>query len=356
MSRYRCYPVFLPQAGCPFRCVYCRQPAMVEGPGRDHILDHGLEAIDGLARQAGVQQRPGEIAFYGGTFTLLERPVLEALLDRAAAWVERGRFTGIRFSTRPDALAQSIVSWLQGYPVQTVELGVQSLSERVLRASRRGYGPSAVVEAALRVRRSGWDLGCQLMPGLPGDSRRAFRETVEAVVGLGPQLVRLYPTLVLRATVLERWWRTGRYRPLSLEQAVDWCAAACETFDRAGIAVVRMGLHPDERLRRPGTVRAGPFHPSFGYLVKARGWRCRIESHLRARGAGNNVGRSLLIRVAERRVSEVIGWNRENLRDICKMWQFDKVLVEGEPRWLADEMEMVINDENPLRRPEKAVS
>ena len=189
-------------------------------------------------------------------------------LPPASAYVRQGIFTGIRFSTRPDCLGDEVVELISKYPVRAVELGVQSLSDTVLQKSRRGYSARSVEESAKRVRDSGWALGIQMMAGLPGDTRGLFIQSMDKAIALAPDFLRIYPTLVLAGTNLADSFRKGIYTPLSLDEAVTWLTPAYAAALRAGIPVIRMGLHPDPALEKPGVILAGPYHPAFGHLVR----------------------------------------------------------------------------------------
>ena len=317
----RIYPVFLPHAGCPFRCVYCNQNAVTapcgpseSGTAQDilRIFRLGLDRLTADARRCGIA---GEISFYGGTFTSLPTAVLRQILDTVTVPIKEGLFTGIRFSTRPDALTEPCLELLSDYPVRTVELGVQSLSETVLERSRRGYGVRTVERACAAVRAHGWRLGLQLMPGLPGDTCEVFLESLRRTIGLGPEFVRLYPTLVLKDTTLADWYRAGSYRPLSLEEAVRWCARAYAALREAHVPTARMGLQADPELEKPGVVLAGPYHPAFGYLVKSRYRRDRILELVRFEPEGVRTARLTAV-VHDRVRSEVLGPSRENVEFI----------------------------------------
>jgi histone acetyltransferase (RNA polymerase elongator complex component) len=164
--------------------------------------------------------------------------------------------------------------------VRTVELGVQSLDDRVLAASARGYTSAEVVQTTGRLRDSRFRVGFQLMPGLPGDDRATFLETIDKSTALRPDFVRLYPTVVLSGTILEDLYRRGSYRPLSLPEAVDWCKEALLRLSRNSIPVIRMGLQTTPTLERPGAIVAGPHHPAFGQLIKSALWYDRISPDL----------------------------------------------------------------------------
>lgn len=346
-------PVFLPHAGCPYRCVYCNQSVVtgVAGMGESPWeLPHRVSRLlDGLFKDSAGTGTPGEIAFYGGTFTALGAEVIRGILDAALPWILRKCASGIRFSTRPDNLSCEICSLLSDYPITTVELGVQSLSDVVLRNCRRGYTAAAVEEAATRVHGYRWDLGVQLMAGLPGDSAGIFLESIEKSIRLGPSFVRIYPTLVLDGTLLAEWYRRGAYQPLGLDEAIRWCVPALEALNRAEIPVARMGLHEEAAFRESGIVLGGPHHPSFGQLVKAAWWRARVDEILGKCGQSRE-GRCLTITVPRRSISEVVGHAGENVRHWKEQMGFGTVRVTGKSDWVEDRLECSIADVELSRR------
>lgn len=331
-SRNRIYPVFLPHEGCPFQCVYCNQHAVTDSSlkkSSDKGLLSRFDACFGrLVEHAERSGIPGELAFYGGTFTALPEETLKGLLQRVSLWVEKGVFTGIRFSTRPDGISREVCALLREYPVRTVELGVQSLSDQVLQESRRGYSAKTVENAAALVRANGWKLGFQLMLGLPGDTRERFLDSVSRSALLRPDMVRLYPTLVLDKTLLAKWYRAGSYQPLDLDDAVEWAADAYDIFGEAQIPIARMGLHADPELEKPGNILGGPYHPAFGYLVKVQWWRKRVDRYLEKEVQAHG-GVSLILHVSSPCSSEMIGPRRSNLLHWQRRWNLEHVEVQG---------------------------
>ncbi len=322
------YPVFLPHAGCPFECVYCNQQVVASHDHRElHILEiveSRLSAYCGEVLRSG---RSGEIAFFGGTFSALPQALIESILAAASIHVRQGTFTGIRFSTRPDCLGDEIVDIFTKYPVRTIELGVQSLCDSVLQKSRRGYCVRSVHDSVKRVRDGGWTLGIQMMAGLPGDTRRLFAQSIGEAIALAPDFLRIYPTLVLEGTILADSFRKGLYAPLSLDEAVTWLAPAYDAALRAGIAVIRMGLHPDPALEKPGVILAGPYHPAFGYLVRCRWWRDRVDQEFAS--FSGLAGDEIVLRVSPNLVSDVIGHGRSNLRYWKARWDVTVKVIAG---------------------------
>jgi len=304
-------PIFVPHMGCPHQCVFCNQTSITGSnanmsPGSiTEIINEISEKValrspafqgapyDQLRAQRGNRLRR-EIAFYGGSFTGMEKKVQMQLLSAVQPFIQRGLIDMVRVSTRPDYIDPQTLHVLREYGVKTVELGVQSMVEDVLRCSKRGHTADDVLKAAQLLHGGGFEVGIQIMVGLPGDDAQGYTRTVDRVTQLNPHFVRIYPTLVLKGTLLEKWYRSGRYRPLSVKEAVDLCKGAFLKFHRAGIPVIRLGLQSSPELETQDCVVAGPYHPAFGHLV---------ESSLFYDMASFLIGRSGQYRILRARIS-----------------------------------------------------
>jgi histone acetyltransferase (RNA polymerase elongator complex component) len=263
-------PLFIMNRGCPNRCVFCNEritagdfDAAVEAPVFRHTVDRHLAG--GRGRFDRVQ-----VAFYGGNFTGLDRCDQQELLDLVQPYLEREEVDSIRLSTRPDHIDEQGLRFLKTRGVRTIEIGAQSMNDSVLKLSGRGHDANAVRQASHLLKQEGFETGIHLMAGLPGDNEERFLAGVDEIIGLAPDTVRIHPTIVLRGTILENWYSEGRYRPLTLDEAVDLCAAALLRFKTAGIPVIRLGLHITDEMRQSSNVVAGPLHPAFRSLVEEK--------------------------------------------------------------------------------------
>jgi histone acetyltransferase (RNA polymerase elongator complex component) len=302
-------PIFIPQEGCRHRCVYCDQ-ATISGVSQPAWNPASIRSYV-KAYLAGSDRHPVQVAFYGGSFTLLSEVRQRLFLESVQDFLQLGQVNSLRLSTRPDGVESKTLRLLQTMGVQTIELGAQSLSDKVLAASARGHSAADVEGATLRLQEYGFEVGLQLMPGLPQDSRETFLRTVDKTIALNPHFVRLYPTVVLSSTPLEQLYRRGLYRPLSLQEAVDRCKEAKQRFARAGIQVIRMGLQPTTSLEQPGRIIAGPYHPAFGQLVNGALWQDLIFPLLRE--ASLNAPR-LVIQAAAHQMSDIRGHRNDNIK------------------------------------------
>ncbi len=316
-------PFFIPHAGCPHQCVFCNQKRIT---GSIRPVD--ASAIPGKIKEylkTVGSSKPVHVAFYGGSFTALPLDNQKSYLEAARPFVRSGRVKSIRVSTRPDAINKDILSVLREYGVDTVELGVQSMDDRVLTLSGRGHSTADTETAVQLLREHGFLIGLQLMPGLPGDSSAIFRTTVDRCITLKPAFVRLYPALVIKDTPLEELYKTRRYTPLSLDDAVAICKEALIKFEEAGIEVIRMGLQPTEELERPGTIIAGPYHPAFRQVVESAIMLDRMKALL----AGAKQGASAItFLVHPRDLSAAIGQHRSNILSLTKEFGSSTIHVQ----------------------------
>lgn len=281
MKKHYIIPIFVPHRGCPHACVFCNQASIT---GQTAPVDGGKVEAAIAAYLATISPGTGktvEVAFYGGSFTGIPLAEQSELLAPATRALAVGQIDGIRLSTRPDYIDRAVLDNLRCYRVQTIELGVQSLDAAVLAAAKRGHSAAAVGAAVSLIREYGFALGLQLMIGLPADTPAQFRETVRQTIDLHPDFVRIYPTLVLKGTELADLYRTGRYQPLVLPEAVEMAKIALGAFRRAGIPVIRLGLQPTEEIAAGGEVLAGPFHPAFRQLVESEMFRDALATVVR---------------------------------------------------------------------------
>jgi histone acetyltransferase (RNA polymerase elongator complex component) len=272
--------------------------------------------------------KPAHVAFYGGSFTALAFEIQKAYLTAVQPFIHAGQIAGIRLSTRPDCITNEILSLLKEQHVTTIELGVQSMDDAVLTCSGRGHTTTDTMNAVRLIRSRDFLLGLQLMPGLPGDSADRFMKTVDMVIELKPDFVRIYPSLVIKDTPLEDLYTSGRYVPLSLDNAVALCRDAFERFELAGIDVIRIGLQPTEELEKPGTIIAGPYHPAFRQLVESSIIIDKMRSMLRSRKEKTS---RVTVQVNPRDLSAAIGQRRSTVELLKKEFGLQEVsIVAGE--------------------------
>ncbi|TYP00124.1 radical SAM family protein [Geothermobacter ehrlichii] len=301
------YPFFIPGQGCPSRCVYCRQE-LFAGAGAPPSPAEVAATLERWLPRRG----EGEIAYFGGSFSLLPPERQQAYLEVAAAFVDAGRCSGIRISTHPLGLGAETLRLLRRFRVTTVEVGCQSFDDEVLRQARRGHDAATAIDGLSRLGRSGFRVGVQLMPGLPGGSSAEALDSLRTALDLPVDFFRFYPTVVLPGTPLAQRWRQGEYRPWDLDEAVDCCARMYLLCLRAGVPVIRMGVPPLDL-----SPLAGPWHPAFGQLVKSRLWY-----HVLAAVLPRHAERQVAVSPDE--LSDAQGHGRSNLSALerrCGLWR-----------------------------------
>jgi histone acetyltransferase (RNA polymerase elongator complex component) len=306
-------PIFISHSGCPHRCIFCDQEKITSQSVRPVGSDYVREVLEkAISSKKFDTRRNPEVAFYGGTFTGLPKELIKELLKAVAPYIRDRRINSIRVSTRPDFIDEERLKIMKAYHVSTVELGVQSLDEDVLLRARRGHTAGDVTRAVQILKRRGFKVGIQLMPGLPGDSAERFRATIERVIGLDPDMVRLYPALVIEGTGLARMYTEGRYRPLTLERGLDLCVNAVTRLETNGIPVIRIGLMSSPSLLEERRIVSGPWHPAFGLLVRSAIHQKAIESDLPAPGTA----RRIRLFAREREIPMIRGYKNRGIRII----------------------------------------
>jgi histone acetyltransferase (RNA polymerase elongator complex component) len=296
--------LFVPHEGCPNQCSFCNQRSISGSTKRLNVKDIDEAVATALKTQA--QGR--EIAFFGGSFTAIEREYMISLLRTAAKYIDNRSFTGIRISTRPDADDEEICEILKKNKVSAVELGAQSMDDEVLSLNNRGHTAGDVVRASRLLKALGFELGLQMMTGLYGSDDNESIETARKIIELSPDTVRIYPTVVLRGTELARLYESGEYKPQTTEQAVKICSVVLEMFHEANIPVIRLGLHSGGNVMS-GYV-AGAFHPSLGELCKGEIYLRRARQLLMQ--AGIEKGKVKLF-VKPEAISQMTGQKRRNI-------------------------------------------
>ncbi len=328
-------PVFIPHAGCPHRCVFCNQSA-VTGCAQPLPTPAELrERVAAFLKFRGRRRRGSQIAFFGGNFLGVAPETIKSLLAEATGFVRTGAVEGIRFSTRPDTVTARTLTLIEPFPVHTVELGVQSMAPVVLARSQRGHTPEITVEATRRLKERGYAVGHQLMVGLPGDNEECLLATGRSVIGLKPDFIRIYPTLVLPGSLLENWHRRGLYAPLTLEAAVGLTLKLYRLFRTHAIPVIRMGLQAAEGLPPEGADGVGPHHPAFGHLVMCAAFRDAVRGAL---DSFRPAGPSLRLHVHPQSISRMRGLHNATIGELQERFGFEQVEVCPEPALAPDDV------------------
>lgn len=311
MNKKNIIPVFVPHQGCPHDCVFCNQrkiTSVEKKLNREEILSYIDEYISYFKEPENLQ-----IAFFGGSFTAINRDLMIEYLEIAKLYIDKGLVSSVRLSTRPDNISEEILAILKEYKVEVIELGVQSMKDEVLKANEREHTVEAVYKSVDLIKAYGFTLGLQMMTNLYEDSFQDDLETARKIIGLSPDFVRIYPTLTIKDTKLAHLYESGLYRPLSLDESVAQTSAIYKLFKEANIRVIRIGLQATEDLNDQENVLAGPFHPAYRALVESKIYRERIENGLDKK----EKVKKLTIYANPKDISDIVG-DRGSNRDFLK--------------------------------------
>lgn len=330
-------PIFVPHLGCPHDCVFCNQDKITNRKNNNMINykkvnDKILEYLSYFKKDSFI-----EIAFYGGSFTAINQNIQENLLEIAYSYKIRGLINEIRLSTRPDYIDKEILSVLKKYKVDTIELGVQSMDKEVLDKSGRGHGTKEVYEASELIKSEGFKLGLQMMLGLPKDNLRKDLITTKEFIKINPECVRIYPTLVIKDTYLEKLYLEGIYKPYSFEEAVNISSIIYMLFKINNINVIRMGLQATDNIKLGVDVISGPFHPSFGQYVKSNITRNAIDCFIENNKL-NLKGENIYFYSNKKNISNIVGQKSINIKYLKDNYNISSIKIYGKENGLENEL------------------
>lgn len=323
MSKQYIIPIFVPHLGCPNDCTFCNQKS-ISGQMKQITEEEVNETIEKFLKNFKEKDIYKEIAFFGGSFTGIDTKLQEKLLRIAYRYVKSGKVDGIRVSTRPDYIDKEKLKLLKKYGVKTIELGVQSTNDYILKKCKRGHTYKDVVKASKLIRRNHFKLGHQMMIGLPESTWLDELNTARDLVKLKPKMVRLYPVLVIKNTELAREYLKQEYEPITLIQAVERCKELSNYFEKKKVKVIRVGLQNTDIISNPKNIQsevvAGPYHEAFGQLVDDSIWYDKI---LEAIKKINTKVAEIEIEVNPSDANNIIGHKKENLAKMKELYEVD---------------------------------
>lgn len=330
MKKHYIIPIFVPHLGCPNDCIFCNQRS-ISGQQKMITNEDVKKTIEFYLDNIKDKEAKKEVAFFGGSFTGIEEEKQEEFLKTAYEFIKAGKIDTIRISTRPDYINKKILKRLKKYKVETIELGVQSANDYILKRANRGHTFEDVKKASKMIRWRGFKLGHQMMVGLPESTRIDEINTAKELIKLRPKMVRIYPVLVIKNTRLEKEYLEGKYTPLTVVQAVETCKELVSMFNQKGIDVIRVGLQNTDEITDPNIegseVVAGPYHPAFRQLVEANLWYDDILKRIKEM---NTKVKRVKIIINPKDVNNVVGHKRENIQKLKDVYELDLIIEQDE--------------------------
>lgn len=316
MKKEYIIPIFVPHLGCKKCCTFCNQRT-ISGEKKQVTLNDVTNTIEYYLANFKDNNKYVEVVFLGGNFTAIEREKQEELLLAVQPYIKSKKVDSIRISTRPDAIDKSILKMLKKYHVRTIELGVESSNNYILARCKRGHGFEDVIKASKLIRLYGFNLGHQIMVGLPDSSEKDDIQTAKDSIKLKPKMVRIYPVLVIKGTELEEEYKKGDFTPLTVLQAVERSKEIVKLFNHKHIKIIRVGLQNTDTItevsKKESEVVSGPYHPAFGQLVEDAIWYEKIVEKIKKINA--KVIR-VEIETNPQNINNIIGHEKENINKL----------------------------------------
>lgn len=316
MKKEYIIPIFVPHLGCKKCCTFCNQRT-ISGEKKQVTAEDVTKTIEYYLKNFKDEHKYVEVAFFGGSFTAIEREKQEELLTAVQPYIKNKKVDSIRLSTRPDAIDKSILKMLKKYHVKTIELGVQSSNNYILARCKRGHSFEDVIKASKLIRLYGFNLGHQIMVGLPDSNEKDDIQTAKDSIKLRPKMVRIYPVLVIKGTELEEEYEKGDFIPLTVSQAVERSKEIVKLFNQKHIQIIRVGLQNTDTItdvsKNESEVIAGPYHPAFGQLVEDSIWYDKIVEKIK------NINAKVVkveIEANPKNINNIIGHKKENIKKL----------------------------------------
>ncbi|MBP3495436.1 MAG: radical SAM protein [Clostridia bacterium] len=333
-------PIFIPHLGCPNQCIFCNQ-RLISGSYdfiESDVDKQILEVIKTIS-----PKDECEIAFFGGSFTGIDRALMIRLLDKAQSYVDSGRVSSIRMSTRPDYIDKEIIKILKKYTISCVELGIQSMNDDILKLLKRGHSVKDTLNATRLLNKAKIKFIGQMMIGLPGASLEDETHCAKEICRMGAVGSRIYPTIVFKNTELEKMTKNNEYIPLNLDDAIDRSATALKIFVENNVKCIRIGLCDSENLHSESSYVAGPNNASIGEMVKSKLFYTFISEKIQK---SHIKGKGLIIECAKGLVSQVVGNKKRNIIELKDKFGIDFIKVIENDRLFSYEIEIREMEEN----------
>lgn len=325
MKKQYIIPIFVPHLGCPNDCIFCNQKS-ISGQAKQVTKEDVKKTIEEHLKYI-KENSIVEVAFFGGSFTGIEEERQIELLSTAYEFIKAKKVNSIRISTRPDYINKEVLKRLKKYKVKTIELGVQSANDYILKKAGRGHTFEDVKKASKLIRLYGFKLGHQMMVGLPESTKLDEINTAKQLIKLKPKMIRIYPVLVIKGTELEKQYNEGTYKPLTVVQAVETCKELVKMFSKKKIDIIRIGLQPTDTISEPNNenseVVAGPFHSAFRQLVESGMWYDVIVDKIKKLNAKV---KEVEVIVNPQDVNNVIGQRKENISNLKQVYDVNLIV------------------------------
>lgn len=335
-------PIFIPHLGCPNQCIFCNQ-RFISGTVEfdESIVDKQINEVLSSVKE----DDECEIAFFGGSFTGIDRKLMISLLNKAQKYVDAKKVVGIRMSTRPDYINDEIIEILKKYSVTCVELGIQSMNDNILGFLKRGHSAEDTVNATRLLKKNGISFVGQMMIGLPLATLEDEIDCAEQICMLGAVGSRIYPTLVFRHTELEEYTEKSLYKPLTVDEAVERSSKVLGVFMKNDVKCIRIGLCDSDNLHSSDSFVGGPNSPDIGEMVKSRYVLDKICEELNSLRE-NLENKALIIECSKGQVSQVVGNKKKNIFELKNKFKLKKIVVKENLTLKYMEIKIKMKEEN----------
>ncbi len=260
---------------CPGTCVYCpgqdsqpdqkvaqsytgREPAAMRSIHNNYDAYRQVKSRIEDLEAIGHTVDKIELIVMGGTFlssTIIYqeefiKEAYEGILEKRVKTLEevkrlseksKRRLIGLTIETRPDYCTEPYVDRMLNYGATRVEIGIQTVFDEIYKKNNRGHTTQDSIDAIRIAKDAGLKINTHMMPNLPGSNIAKDLESFDILFShpeYRPDMLKIYPCLVIKGTKLYDWWKDGKYTPYSLDELINL------------IAEIKQHLPPYVRIQR----------------------------------------------------------------------------------------------------------
>lgn len=240
---------------------------------------------------------------------------------------EDNRRDKIKISILPDLIDKECLKMYKEYNVSTIELEVQSTNGYIIKKCGYAYTFDDIKRATKMIKWKRFKVSFQVGVGLPESNKIDELNTARELSKLRPDLIRIYPMVVVKHTRLEEEYNTGNYEPLTLNQAIERCKDAIYAFNRKNVKQINIVKQNELNKSDETEIIAGPYHEEFAQLVTDSIWYDSIVDKIKK---FNVKVKKVRIEVNPKELPNILGYNDENAEKLEDFYDVE-IKAEGNP-------------------------
>lgn len=240
---------------------------------------------------------------------------------------EDNRKDKVKISIAPDLVDKEFLKMLKSFNVTAIELEIQSTNGYILKKCGYQYTMEDIKKATKMSKWRGFKVSFQVGVGLPDSTKIDELNTAKELARLKPNLVRVYPMVVVKNTLLEQEFEHGNFEPLTLNQAIERCKEMVYAFNRNKVSQINIVKQNELNKSEETEIVAGAYHEEFAQLVADSIWYDSIVDKIKKY---NVKVKKVKVEVNPKELPNILGYNNENAEKLQEYYDVE-IKAEGNP-------------------------